>query len=150
MKSNVVMGKLPTDEIRSTLHVERELNDEFLLACQKKFGKKFKKKSAYTELMRKFVDEMNVNGKDDTDTPPVVTEDSDTTETNTEPRELSQQEREELAMKLAKKRKELEKVVALPPSNLAKLPSTNNDDISSFLSHVPRDRKIKITRIEID
>ena len=144
------MGKLPTDEIRSTLHVERELNDEFLLACEKKFGKKFKKKSVYTELMRKFVEDTNLNGKSDTETPTSTTQDSDTTETNTEDRELTQQEREELAMKLAQKRKELEKIVALPPSNLSNLPAKTNDDITSFLNHVPRDRKIKITRIEID
>jgi len=144
------MGKLPTDEIRSTLHVERELNDEFLKACEKKFGKKFKKKSAYTELMRKFVEETKVNGKDESDTPPKSDEVNDTTETKPQDRELTYQEREELARKLAEKRKELEKLVALPPPKLPKLSSSSNDDISSFLAHVPRDRKIKITRIEID
>ena len=151
------MAKLPTDEIRSTLHVERELNDEFLKACEKKFGKKFKKKSAYTELMRKFVAEMNVNGKDDTETPTSSTEIESTPESKPESsqalvisNELSQSQREELVKKLAKERKKQELIANPPPPFPVKLPSATTDDISSFLSHVPRDRKIKITRIEID
>ena len=151
------MAKLPVDEIRSTLHVERELNDEFLKACELKFGKKFKKKSAYTELMRRFVAEMNVNGKADTETPTSSTEIVSTPESKPVDNqslvisnELSQSQREDIAKKLAQERKKQE-LIANPPLPFAtKLPSATSDDISSFLSHVPRDRKIKITRIEID
>ncbi len=147
------MGKLPTEEIRSTLHVERELNDMFLEACEKKFGKKFKKKTAYTLLMRKFVEEMSVNGKADTETPTSSTEIQSTPETKLPlvvSNELSQSQREEIAKKLAEERKKQELIANPPPPFPTKFPSTTSDDISSFLSHVPRDRKIKITRIEID
>lgn len=147
------MAKLPTEEIRSTLHVDRDLNDKFLEACEKKFGKKFKKKLAYTELMRKFVEEMSVNGKADTETPTSSTE--IVTAPESKPalaisNELSQSQREEIAKKLAKERKKQELIANPPPPFPVKLPSATTDDISSFLSHVPRDRKIKITRIEID
>jgi len=68
------MGDLDKDEIRTTLHVERELNDKFLEAYEKKTGKKFKKKSAYTEALRKYVKDNGVDVELESETPPVSTE----------------------------------------------------------------------------
>ena len=58
MFATLGMGKLPKDEIRSTVHLPRELTEQFEKACEKKYGKDWKKKTGYKEAMQNFVNEI--------------------------------------------------------------------------------------------
>jgi hypothetical protein len=59
MFATLGMGKLPKDEIRSTVHLPRELTEQFEKACEKKYGKDWKKKTGYKEAMQNFVKKRN-------------------------------------------------------------------------------------------
>lgn len=141
------MGKLPKDEVRSTVHLSRELTEQFELACKKKYGNDWKKKTGYKEAMEMFVRETLGEDKQE----PEVTTETPTQSTEIVTSEnMSVADKEAIAKRLADERKK-QQLIANPPPPFPKRVEVGSDsDINSFLNNIPKDRRIKITRIEID
>jgi hypothetical protein len=147
MFATLGMGKLPKDEIRSTVHLPRELTEQFEKACEKKYGKDWKKKTGYKEAMQNFVNEIlgedkqepEVQSETPTQSTEIVTSDN-----------MSVEEKEAIAKKLADERKKQQELQKPPPPFPKRLEVNQDSDIISFLNNVPKERKIKITRVEIE
>jgi hypothetical protein len=137
------MGKLPKDEVRSTVHLSRELTEQFEQACKKKYGADWKKKTGYKEAMEMFVKE--TLGEDIIEQPETPTQSTAivTTENMTETEKI------EIAKKLADERKK-QQLANAPPPFPKRIEVGSDSDINSFLNNIPNNRRIKITRIEID
>lgn len=147
MDSRYGMGKLPKDEVRSTVHLSRELTEQFEQACKKKYGEDWKKKTGYKEAMENFVKE--VLGEDVKE--PEVESETPTQSTEIVTTEnMSVEDKEAIAKKLADERKRQQELVKPPPPFPKRVAVDSDSDINSFLNNVPNNRRIKITRIEID
>jgi hypothetical protein len=145
------MGKLSKDEIRSTVHLTKELTDRFVEACKKKYGEDWNKKTGYRDAMEQFVkDTLGEDVVDDSIATEVAVE-PPTQPTNIVTREnMSVEDKIEIAKKLADERKKQQQSLNPPPSFPQRIGIGNDDDIISFLKNVPQNRKIKITRVEIE
>jgi len=148
------MAKLRDDEIRSTIHLTRELSEKFEQACLKKYGADWKKKTGYKEAMQNFVNEVLgddvVEDKGEPESPTQSTTESTEIVTSDN---MTVEQKEAIAKKIADERKKKQQQIEFanrPPPFPPHLNVKSDDDLSSFLSHVSRDRKIRITRIEID
>lgn len=141
------MGKLPKDEVRSTVHLSRELTEQFELACKKKYGNDWKKKTGYKEAMEMFVretlgedkQEPEVESETPTQSSAIVTTD-----------DMSEADKITIAKKLADERKKQQELAKPPPQFPKRVEVGSDSDINSFLNNIPSNRRIKITRIEID
>jgi len=145
------MGKLPQDEIRSTIHLERKLQEQFVIACKKKYGEDWNKKTGYRDAMQQFVNdtlgedvvepevESEVESQSPTQSTQIVTTDN-----------MSVEDKIEIAKKLADERKRKEQLVKPPAPFPPRVAVNSDDDINSFLKNIPSNRRIRVTRIEID
>jgi hypothetical protein len=149
MESRYGMGDLPADEIRSTIHLSKELTTRFDEACKKRYGKDWKKKTGYRDALEMFVKE--TLGDKVTEVQPEVQPETPTLSTQiaTTPN-MSIEDKEIIAQKLAEERKRQRLLSNPPPPFSNKVAIESDSDIISFLNNVPRDRKIRITRVEIE
>jgi len=145
------MGKLSKDEIRSTVHLSRDLTEQFELACKKKYGEDWKKKTGYRDAMQQFVNDTLGEDVVDENTTTEVAVETPTQSTQIVTTEnMSVEDKIEIAKKLADERKKQQELVKPTPPFPTRLQVGSDSDINSFLNNVSRDRKIRITRIEID
>lgn len=145
------MGKLPSDEIRSTIHLERKLQEQFVIACKKKYGDDWNKKTGYRDAMEQFVkDNLGEDVVEQDETAEVVTETPTQSTQIVTTDNMSVEEKEAIAKKLADERKKKQQLENPEPSFPQRIAINSDDDITSFLKGISNNRKIRITRVEIE